>query len=50
MEWLNTKTGEVVYGITDSSNKEDLKKVRHGYGIQLYGKNEEKNFLVRYAG
>jgi calcineurin-like phosphoesterase len=50
-EYYHKETGEIIYNYDELTEPEKakIKIIRHGYGIQLFGKNEN-NILVKYAG
>ena len=50
-EYCHKETGEIIYNYEELSEDEKakIKIVRHGYGIQLFGKNES-DVLVKYVG
>jgi len=55
LEYMSVKSGEIVYNYEElnEKDKEDCKRVRHGYGIQLFGKTNTQlgnEILCKYAG
>ena len=54
IEYMNLQSGELLVGNYEElpeDSKKQYKLVRHGYGIQLYGRTDtQENLLIRYAG
>jgi hypothetical protein len=52
LEYMHSESKEIVYNFEELSDeqKRQHKIVRHGYGIQLFGRTEGNNLLCKYAG
>jgi hypothetical protein len=52
LEYTHKDTNEVTFNYDDltEEQKRNYRAVRHGYGIQLFGKTKDDNILVKYSG